>query len=237
MWAPYNRTSRMRVLVAEDKPRMAKLLERALFREGHSVLLAFDGQQALELGRDPEVDVILLDVMLPLVDGFTVIQTLRAEKRNTPTIIVSARDAMQDIVRGLDLGADDYLTKPFSLDVLLARIRAVSRRNPVSAPVNLKFDGLVLHVASHELERGKRKVPLTRTEFALLEVLMRRSGAIVTRDVLVDAGWGLGSDVNDSTLYVFIRSLRNKIAAEGEEQLLHTVRGIGYTLRSRASNN
>ena len=219
----------MRVLVAEDKPRMANYLSRALHREGHSVLVVSDGPEALEAGRSAECDVILLDVMLPRMDGFTVIRTLRAEKRFTPTIIVSARDAMNDIVRGLDSGADDYLTKPFSLDVLLARIRAVARRGNSDAPVDLHYEDLTLDPGTHELRRGSRSITLTRTEFALIELLLRRSGKIVPREVLIEAGWGLGSDVNEGTLYVFISALRNKI---GEPQLLHTVRGVGYTIRN-----
>jgi DNA-binding response OmpR family regulator len=219
------------VLVAEDKPRMASLLERALHREGHSVLLAGDGKQALDIGRSGQCDVILLDIMLPVMDGFAVIQTLRAERFNTPTIIVSARDTMPDIVRGLDLGADDYMTKPFGLDVLLARIRAVARRNPIAAPVDLRIDDLTLSSSRHELTRGNRVAALTRTEFALLEALMRRAGSIVPRDVLVSAGWGFDYDVSDSTLYVFIRSLRGKISQGDEPQLLQTVRGVGYCLR------
>jgi DNA-binding response OmpR family regulator len=211
---------------------MARLLERALRSEGHSVVLAFDGEQAMIRGRSPDLDVILLDVMLPVMDGFSVIRNLRAEQLTTPTIMVTARDAMADIVRGLDLGADDYLIKPFTLDVLLARIRAVSRRGPAIQPDNLEFEDLKLNNRTHELLRKGRAVPLTRTEFALLEKLMRNAGSIVPRDVLVEAGWGLGADVNDSTLYVFVRALRNKIAIEGEAQLLQTARGIGYTLRA-----
>jgi DNA-binding response OmpR family regulator len=225
----------MRVLVAEDKPRMATLLQRALYNEGHSVTLAYDGRAALELGRSPDYDVILLDVMLPFIDGFAVLKALRSERCHTPTIIVSARDAMSDIVRGLDLGADDYLTKPFALDVLLARIRAVSRRSPVVEPKVLAFEDLTLDSASHELRRGDRTAALTRTEYALLEVLMRRARRIVTRDSLIEAGWGLNSDVNDSTLYVFIRALRAKISQNGERQLLYTARGVGYVLKSSAN--
>jgi DNA-binding response OmpR family regulator len=222
----------MRVLVVEDRPRMARLFERALLSEGHSVVLAFDGEQALTYGRSPDLDVILLDVMLPVMDGFAVIRKLRAEQLTTPTIMVTARDAMTDVVRGLDLGADDYLTKPFSLDVLLARIRAVSRRGPAMQPSDLGFQDLKLNHRTRELIRKGRTAPLTRTEFALLEKLIRNAGSIVPRDVLVEAGWGIGAEVNDSTLYVFVRALRHKIAIEGEAQLLHTARGIGYTLRA-----
>lgn len=207
---------------------MADLLTRALRREGHSVLVAYDGREALDLGRCGECDVILLDVMLPHMDGFTVIRTLRAEQKTTPTLIVSARDALSDIVQGLDSGADDYLTKPFALNVLLARVRALSRRLPVSSPSNLHFEDIVLNTSRHELHRNGSVCSLTRTEFALMDLLMRRAGSIVTRDSLIEAGWGFDAEVNDGTLYVFIRMLRAKI---GEPQLLQTVRNIGYTLR------
>lgn len=219
----------MRVLVAEDKPRMARLLQRTLQNEGYSVELAFDGEEALNIGIAGGLDVIVLDVMLPGRDGFDVMRSLRAAKSMVPTIMVTARDAMSDIVHGLDCGADDYLTKPFALDVLLARIRALSRRGPAAYPSNLQFQDLVLKASTHEMQRGDRVLPLTRTEYGILEVMMRRAGCVVPRDVLVEAGWGGGAEVSDNTLYVFIRSLRNKIG--NEPQLLHTVRGVGYSLR------
>jgi DNA-binding response OmpR family regulator len=225
----------MRVLVAEDKRRMAHLLEGALRSEGHSVLLAFDGEEALNLGQSEDLDVILLDVMLPRIDGFTVIKRLRAARFMTPTIIVTARDAMADVVHGLDLGADDYLTKPFALDVLLARVRAVARRGPVTAPTALEFADLQVFEETHTLRRGERTAALTRTEFALLKSLLRRPGAIVSKDALIEAGWGLSCDVNDGALYVFMCALRSKIAQAGETQLLHNARGIGYTLRTAAA--
>src|SRR5215470_1449795 len=202
----------MRVLVAEDKPRMARLLQRALQSEGYSVALAFDGEQALDMGMAGGLDVLVLDVMLPRRDGFDVIRALRAAKKTIPTIMVTARDAMCDIVRGLDSGADDYLTKPFALDVLLARVRALTRRGPAAYPADLQFDDLALNSRTHELRRGNRTASLTRTEYALLETLMRRSGCIVSRDALVEAGWGGSAEVSDGTLYGFIRGLRAKIA-------------------------
>jgi len=220
----------MRVLVAEDKPRMARLLQRTLQNEGYSVALAFDGEEALNIGMSGGLDVIVLDVMLPGRDGFDVIRNLRAAKSMVPTIMVTARDAMSDIVQGLDSGADDYLTKPFALDVLLARIRALSRRGPVAYPADLQFQDLVLRSRTHEMQRGDRVLPLTRTEFGILEVMIRRAGCVVPRDVLVEAGWGGGAEVSDNTLYVFIRSLRTKIG--NAPQLLHTVRGVGYSLRT-----
>jgi DNA-binding response OmpR family regulator len=224
----------MRVLVAEDKPRMARLLQRALQREGYSVALAFDGDQAVDMGMSGGLDVLVLDVMLPRRDGFNVMRTLRAAKNHIPTIMVTARDTMADIVHGLDLGADDYLTKPFALDVLLARVRALSRRGPAAYPDDLQFEDLRLNTRTHELHRGKRIAALTRTEYALLEILMRRAGCIVPRDALTEAGWGGDAEVAESTLYVFIRALRAKITHEGERQLLHTARGVGYTLRIEA---
>ncbi len=224
----------MRVLVAEDKPRLANLLKRTLLREGFDVALAMDGEQALQMGMMGGLDVLVLDVMLPGRDGFDVIRNLREARQMTPAIMVTARDSMADIVHGLNLGADDYLTKPFSLEVLIARVKALSRRGPVTCPDDLHFRDLVLRRRTHELQRGERRTTLTRTEFELVETLMRRSGNIVPRDVLAEAGWGSDGDVSDSTIYVFMRSLRSKITQPGEEQLLHTVRGVGYTLRAEA---
>lgn len=213
---------------------MARFLQRALQSEGYTVELAYDGEEALSMGLSGGMDLMVLDVMLPRRDGFDVIRKLRAAKQTLPTIMVSARDAMSDIVRGLDLGADDYLTKPFALDVLLARVRALTRRGPAAYPLDLQFADLILNSRTHELRRGERTAALTRTEYALLETLMRRAGCIVPRDVLVEAGWGGGAEVSDGTLYVFIRGLRAKIALPGECPLLQTARGVGYTLRTEA---
>ncbi len=213
---------------------MARFLQRALQSEGYSVELASDGDEALSRGLSGGVDLMVLDIMLPRRDGFDVIRNLRAAKQMLPTLILSARDAGCDIVRGLDLGADDYLTKPFALDVMLARVRALTRRGPVTYASELQFEDLVLCNKTHELRRDGRTVTLTRTEYALMETLMRRAGCIVPRDVLVEAGWGGDAEVSDGTLYVFIRGLRTKIAHAGENQFLHTVRGVGYTLRAEA---
>lgn len=213
---------------------MARLLQRAFQSEGYAVSLAFDGDQALAMGMAGGLDVMVLDVMLPRRDGFDVIQNLRAAKQTVPTIMVTARDAMSDVVRGLDAGADDYLTKPFALDVLLARVRALSRRGPANYPADLRFEDLSLDRRTHELRRGSRVASLTRIEYMLLETLMRRASCIVPRDALVEAGWGGGAEVSDGTLYVFIRSLRVKVAQAGELQFLHTARGIGYTMRTEA---
>ncbi len=221
----------MRVLVAEDKPNTADLLRRALETEGHSVSLAFDGDRALKLGLAADIDVILLDVMLPRLDGLSVLRKLREARLNTPVIIVSARDAGSDVVHGLDAGADDYLTKPFELNILLARLRAVARRAPATQSADLAFLDLRLNPDTYQMHRGDRTVSLTRTEYTLLETLIRRAGMVVPREVLIEEGWGMESDVSDANLYFFVRSLRSKITQPGEPELLHTVRGVGYSIR------
>jgi len=222
----------MRILVAEDRPKTADLLGRALGSEGHDVVLAYDGDRALSMGKNADADLILLDVMLPLMDGFTVLRKLRESRVRTPVIILTARDSKADIVHGLDCGADDYLTKPFELDILLARVRAVARRAPASELAELTYLDLHLNATTYEIRRGERTAPLTRTEYALLETLMRRPGAVVRRETLIEQGWGSEADATGASLYVFIRSLRSKITQPGETELLHTVRGVGYSLRS-----
>jgi DNA-binding response OmpR family regulator len=224
----------MQVLIVEDKRSLAGHLGRALQGEGYSVTLAYDGEEGLRLGRSDRFDLMILDVMLPRMDGFTVIRKLREDRLKTQTIILSARDSMADVVCGLDAGADDYLTKPFALDVLLARMRAAARRVAVRPPEVLCVGDLVLLPQTWEFERAGRVESLTRTEYALLETLMRRAGAIVPREVLIDEGWGPSADVSFDSLYVFIRSLRAKLTHPGEEELLHTVRGVGYALRAGA---
>ncbi len=224
----------MQLLVAEDERRMADLLKKGLEEEGHSVVLATDGAAAFSMAQVHPFDLIVLDVMLPRMDGFAVVKKLREERNQTPILMLTARDAMQDMVRGLDLGADDYLTKPFSFEVLLARIRSVSRRGPVAKPVLLRVGDLSLNPATHEVRRGERRVLLTRTEYNLLELLMRRPGAVVQRDTLMEAVWGFDSDVQNNTLDAFVRLLRNKVDCEGEARLIHTVRGVGYYLNSSA---
>ena len=221
----------MRILVIEDDVRMTRLLRRGLEDEGCSVIVAADGQQGLELARTCDVDAIILDVMLPKLDGFTVARRLREEKNRTPILMLTARDAVPDVVAGLDVGADDYLTKPFSFKVLVARLRAIVRRGPALQPTQLRLGDLALDPATHELFRGDEKIPLTRTEYKLLEFLLRRAGKIVPRETLIEAVWGLGSSVESNTLDAFIRSLRGKIEGPSKSKLLHTVRGVGYCMR------
>ncbi len=222
----------MQVLVVEDKRSLAGHLGRVLESEGYSVTLAYDGEEALRLGKTDAYDVMLLDVMLPRMDGFTVIRKMREVRLRTQAIIVSARDSMQDMVEGLDAGADDYLTKPFALEVLLAKVRAAARRVPVRKSHILQFEDLILRPQHFELQRGPRVATLTRTECALLDVLMRRARSVVPHGVLIEEGWNSDADVSYDSLYVFIRALRSKITHPGEIELLHTIRGVGYSLRS-----
>ncbi len=224
----------MQVLVVEDKRSLAVHLGRALQGEGHSVTLAYDGEEALRLGKTNAYDVMLLDVMLPRVDGLTVIKKLREGRLGAQAIIVSARDSMRDIVSGLDAGADDYLTKPFALDVLLAKVRAAARRVSVRPPQPMQFQDLVFRPHEFEIMRGSRVASLTRTECALLSVLMRRVRSVVPHAVLIEEGWGGDAEVSFDSLYVFIRALRSKITHSGEIELLHTIRGVGYSLRSES---
>jgi DNA-binding response OmpR family regulator len=225
----------MQVLVVEDERRMAELLRQGLEEEGHSVILAMDGKEGLAMAESHAFDAIVLDVMLPGMDGFSIAKKLRASRNQTPILMLTARDATEDMVAGLNLGADDYLVKPFSFDVLLARLRAVSRRGPIPQPVHLQVQDLLLNPASREVARGSRRVALTRTEYSLLELLMRRAGRVVTRESLIEAVWGFDSDVRSNTLDAFIRLVRDKVDVAGEQKLIHTVRGVGYCLRGEQS--
>lgn len=217
--------------MVEDERRMAELLRQGLEEEGHSVILAMDGKEGLAMAESHAFDAIVLDVMLPGMDGFSIAKKLRASRNQTPILMLTARDATEDMVAGLNLGADDYLVKPFSFDVLLARLRAVSRRGPIPQPVHLQVQDLLLNPASREVARGSRRVALTRTEYSLLELLMRRAGRVVTRESLIEAVWGFDSDVRSNTLDAFIRLVRDKVDVAGEQKLIHTVRGVGYCLR------
>ncbi len=209
---------------------MAAVLKKGLEAENHRVTLAFDGRTGLELGST-DFDVIVLDLMLPLIDGFEVARRLRKNGNQTPILMLTARDAVPDIVKGLDVGADDYLTKPFAFEVFLARLRSVARRGSTPRPTVLQVDDLVLNPASHIVTRGEREIHLSPTEFRLLELLMRRSGRVVPRDAIVEAVWDFDHEVEENTLDTFIRLLRSKIDREHDRKLIQTVRGIGYTIR------
>jgi len=221
----------MQILVVEDERRMANLLKQGLEEDGHSVVVSGRGPDALSIARTHEFDAILLDLMLPGMSGLDVARRLRESHVQTPILMLTARDAAPDVIRGLDCGADDYVTKPFSFEVLLARIRAVARRAPIPASPRLKVADLTLDTGTREASRAGRAIGLTRTEYRLLELLMRRAGIVVEREHIMETLWGFDDSVESNTLDVFIRLLRAKIDQPGEPRLIHTLRGVGYSLR------
>jgi DNA-binding response OmpR family regulator len=224
----------MKLLVVEDEARMVELLRKGLSEEGHTVVCAQDGSEGLELARNYEFDVIILDVMMPKLNGYQVAQRLRAERILTPLLMLTAKDSVPDLVHGLDAGADDYLTKPFAFEELLARLRAVKRRAPVPQQTRLQVGNLILDPATREVSRDGEDILLTRTEYNLLERLMYRAGKVVPRRSLIEAVWGFDREIEENTLDAFVRLLRTKIDVDGQPKLIHTVRGVGYMIRSEA---
>ncbi len=220
----------MQILVVEDERRMAELLRRGLTEEGHQVVLARDGAEGFDIARSSSFDVIVLDVMLPRMDGVTIVRKLREAKNQTPVLMLTARDAASDVVLGLDCGADDYLTKPFAFDVFLARLRAVSRRGAIPRPVCLEVADVKLDPATRNVTRGSQTINLTPREYGLLELLMRNTGRVIGRETILESVWGYGCEVNENTLEAFVRLLRLKMDS-GEPKLIHTVRGVGYMMR------
>jgi two-component system, OmpR family, response regulator MprA len=221
----------VRVLVVDDEPQLRRALERALKLEGYDVALAADGEQALaEVGTAPP-DAIVLDLLMPKRDGLSVARELRARGDRTPILMLTARDAIQDRVDGLDAGADDYVVKPFALEELLARVRALLRRTNGDQAERLSYADLSLDPATREVERGDRRIELTKTEFALLEHLMRHPKLVLTRSQLFEAVWGYDFGPRSNSLEVYIGYLRRKTEEGGEPRLIQTVRGVGYSLR------
>lgn len=221
----------MEILAVEDDPRMAELLRRGLEREGHVVTVTHDGHEGLDAALGHEFDVVILDVMIPRMNGFEVARRIRERGCRVPILMLTAKDTSRDIVTGLDTGADDYLTKPFSFDELLARVRAIARRAPIPNGPRLSVSDLTLDPASHEVSRGDRAIDLTPREFQLLELFMRRSGRVLSREAIIEAIWGHAVDVEPNTVDVHVSTLRRKVDASGENTLIHTVRGVGFTLK------
>ncbi len=220
------------ILVVDDDPALRAALDRALKLEGYKVSFAHDGRQALQLMTGGSQDAVILDLGLPLMDGVEVCRRVRERGDRTPVLMLTARDAVTDRVEGLDAGADDYLVKPFALDELLARLRALLRRT--SATPNeeiLKFGDVVLDLQTMEVRRGQRDLQLTRTEFRLLELFMRNPRVVLTRSRIFEEVWGYDFGASSNALEVYVSYLRRKLEAEGEPRLIHTVRGVGYTLR------
>ena len=222
----------MRILVVDDEPAVREAVDRALRLEGYRTELAADGREALDSLAAAPPDAVVLDVLMPAVDGLEVCRRLRAAGDRTPVLMLTARDAIADRVRGLDAGADDYLVKPFALDELRARLRALLRRAaPASDGGLLRFEDLVLDSAGHTVRRGARDVELTRTEFLLLELFLRHPRQVLTRSVVFENVWGYDFGPTSNSLEVYVGYLRRKLEAEGEPRLIHAVRGFGYVLR------
>lgn len=210
---------------------MVNVLKRGLEEENHRVTVARDGVSATQIVAFCNFDVVLLDVMLPGLDGFEVARRLRRHHVQTPILMLTAKDAVPDKITGLDAGADDYLTKPFVFAELLARIRALGRRGPAHLPTVLTVGELTLDPSTREVRRRNREIKLTATEYRLLELLMRHPGRGVSRSAILTAVWGLGEDIEENTLDAFVSLLRSKVNRKSERQLIHTIRGFGYCLR------
>ena len=222
----------MRILVVDDEPAVRDALERALRLEGHDVLLAADGQEALGTLDVRAPDAVVLDVLMPRVDGLELCRRMRRRGDRTPVLMLTARDTVSDRVAGLDAGADDYLIKPFALEELLARVRALLRRagtSELDGP--LRFADLTLDPLAHEVKRGERPIDLTRTEFLLLDLFLRHPRQVLTRSLIFENVWGYDFGPRSNSLEVYMGYLRRKTEANGEPRLLHTVRGVGYVMR------
>lgn len=229
----------MKILVADDEQAVRESLRRSLTFNGYEVVLAEDGAQAVELIEKEQPTLVILDVMMPQMDGLEVCRTLRSTGDDRPILLLTARDGVSDRVAGLDAGADDYLPKPFALEELLARVRSLFRRSITESqapeqPKELEFEDLVLNPVTRDVTRGGKPISLTRTEFALLEYLMRNPRKVLSRSAILEEVWGYNFPTSGNALEVYIGYLRKKTEANGESRLIHTVRGVGYVLRETA---
>jgi two-component system, OmpR family, response regulator len=222
----------MRILIVEDEPKLARLLARGLGEEGHAADIAPTGEEALWMATATAYDAIVLDVMLPGLDGFAVCRTLRDRQVWTPVLMLTARDAVEDRIHGLDTGADDYLLKPFVFSELLARLRALVRRGPGERPTQLEAGDLCLDPASHRVWRGETEIELSAKEFALLELFLRHAGETLSRVQLLDGAWDMAFESRSNVIDVYVRYLREKIDRPFDRRALETVRGVGYRLRT-----
>jgi len=222
----------MRILVIEDEKKVADFISHGLSEEGYAVDTAHDGDQGFFLATTNEYDAVLLDVMLPKMDGITLCTRLRSEENHTPILMLTAKDAVKDKVKGLDAGADDYLTKPFAFEELLARIRSLLRKKYLHQKTRYQVEDLVLDTITHTVTRADRDIPLSVKEYALLEYLMRNAGSVVTRTMIAEHVWDINFDTFTNVIDVYISYLRNKIDRDHEIKLIHTIRGRGYVLKT-----
>ncbi|MCB0194232.1 MAG: response regulator transcription factor [Anaerolineae bacterium] len=221
-----------KILVVEDEPQIANFIKRGLRREGYNVLVASDGETGLDMAFGDLPDLIILDIMLPGIDGLAVCRQIREGELQTPVLMLTAKDAVPDRVAGLEAGADDYLVKPFAFEELLARVRALGRRRaPIESDAPLNFADLTLDPTTRMAKRSERVIELTAKEYDLLELFMRHPNQVLTRDQIYDRIWGYDFGGESNIIEVYVRYLRSKLEENGEPRLLHTVRGVGYALR------
>lgn len=225
------RSTKAHILVVDDDPRITDLLRRILAYEGYSVAVAASGHDALTRSLEHAPDLIILDIMLPGIDGFEVARRLRAAGDNVPILMLTARDAVPDRVKGLETGADDYLVKPFAHEELLARVKAMLRRNQAERHEVLRYADVELDTGTRVAHRGGREIELSPTEYELLSLFLRRPRQVLTRDIILDRVWGLDFEGSSNVMEVYVGYLRSKLEAEGEPRLIHTVRGVGYVCK------
>lgn len=223
---------KLRILIIEDELKTASFLKKGLGENGFVVDIATDGEDGLHLAKNFEYDLIIQDIMLPKLDGWSVLSELRRSGKQTLTLILTARDSTSDKIRGLDLGADDYLIKPFSFSELMARIRSLIRRGPGRPTANIKIDDLDIDLMQRRVTRNHLKLDLTPKEFLLLTLLARRSGEVISRSVISEQVWDMNFDTGTNIVDVHIRRLRAKVDDPFEKKLIHTIRGMGYTLQA-----
>ncbi len=224
----------MRILLVEDDPALSRMISKRLKAEGHSVDACLSGREGLDYALSADYDAMVLDIMLPDLDGLSVLRTLRAEGRTLGVLLLTARDSIEDRVTGLDAGADDYLIKPFAFEELLARLRTMLRRPNTAIPARLTLEDLSLDTVTHEVTRAGQPIVLTGKEYALLEYMMHNVGAVLTRTQILDHVWSGDFAVESNVVDVYIRYIRNKIDREAPVKLLHTMRGFGYVLKAEA---
>ncbi len=221
----------MRILIAEDDPHLGPSLKKGLEESLYAVDLVTDGEEALSVGLAVPYNLIILDIMLPYLDGFEVCKKLRDQKRTTPILFLSALSGLDHRVTGLDIGADDYLTKPFAFRELEARVRALLRREGPTKTTTLSFADITLDTRTHDVRRGEREISLTSKEYLLLELLMRNPGQVLSRGMIAEHMWNIDTDNLSNVIDVYIRYLRRKLCEAGEPDLIHTIRGFGYQLK------
>ncbi len=222
----------MRILVAEDDRPVASFLKKGLEAEHYAVDIVPDGQEALYMAEEYDYDLLLLDLILPKLDGLQVLRQIRTRKKHLPVLVLTARTRVEDRVRGLDLGADDYMTKPFAFRELIARVRALLRRGSATTDFTLEVEDLVMNLVQRVVRRGERKIELTPKEFALLEYLMRNAGRAVSRPMIIEHVWNFSFDTMTNVVDVYVNYLRKKVDEGMEQKLIHTVRGVGYRVGS-----